>query len=71
MSEIIIYKNGTSELSQLDKMHKTNRVFSRLLMPAHEVRQCDFFAAELKEVEVPREYVSLLRWIPCGRMLVK
>ena len=42
-----------------------------MLTAAHEVRQCDSFTAELKEVEVPREYVSLLRWIPCGQMLVK
>ena len=49
MSEIIIYK---MELSQLDKMHKTNRVLSRLLTVSHEVGKCALFAAGLKKVEV-------------------
>ena len=55
---------------QLIKVKYLQVKYDWVLTAANEVRQCDSFAAELKEVEVPREYVSLHRWIPCGRMLI-
>ena len=57
-------------ISQLIKVKYLQVKYDWVLTSSHEVRQCDFFAAELKEVEVPREYVRLHRWIPCGWILI-
>ena len=46
------------ESSQLDKMHKTYRVLSRLLTASHEVGKSALFIAGLKKVEVG---VNILR----------
>ena len=57
-------------IGQLIKVKYLQVKYDWVLSAAHEVRQCDSFTAELKEVEVPREYVGHHRWIPCGQMLI-